>query len=122
MDGNGRPDLVLGNWYSNDLSVLLAQPALSSPPPGSGPLALAVSPNPTAGAVQARFSLPRSGDTKLELVDLQGRRVVTRALGVLPAGPHNVDLTEGAQLAAGLYWVRLRHPDMSAARRIVIVR
>jgi hypothetical protein len=121
MDGNGRPDLVLGNYLSNDLSVLLAQPALDAPPPTSTTLALAISPNPSAGALTARFSLPRAGDTKLELMDLQGRRVVDRALGLLPAGPHTVPI-DGARLPAGLYWVRLHHPDVSAARRIVIVR
>jgi len=121
MDGNGRPDLILGNQLSSDLSVLLAQPALDVPPPTSTTLALAITPNPSAGALTTRFSLPRAGDTRLELMDLQGRRVVDRALGLLTAGPHTVPL-DGARLPAGLYWVRLRHPDVKAAARVIIVR
>jgi hypothetical protein len=125
MDGNGRPDLVLGNRLSNDLSVLqgLPAPATVPPPPvATGALALVVSPNPASGPLQARFLLPSAGEVVLEMLDLQGRRVVAHALGRLAAGPHTVPLDDGAAEAAGLYWVRLRHPAGLATRRVAIVR
>ena len=70
------------------------------------------------GTFRARFSLPRSGEAALELIDLQGRRVIARALGRLPAGPHAAEcLAVPARLANGLYWLRLRQGDETTARR-----
>ena len=53
------------------------------------------------------FALRTATDARLDLVDANGRRVLSREVGSLGAGRHTVDLSEGRKLPPGLYWVRL---------------
>ena len=96
-------------------------------PAGEGRLELApVSPNPTTGPASLRFTLPRSGLARLDLIDVTGRRTRTLLNQALPAGPHEVHWdgrdTQGAPAGAGLYWVRLESGGVSAVRRLVRIR
>ena len=67
-----------------------------------------VRPNPTQrGTLTVNFTLPSAAPTRIELLDVSGRRVVEREVGSLGAGYHALDLREGRRLAPGLYLVRL---------------
>lgn len=66
------------------------------------------SPNPFTGIAGLSFTLVRSGDVRIELVDLLGRSVRLLADGPLPAGEHLVAI-DGASLARGRYFVVLQH-------------
>ena len=92
------------------------------PPPAV--LAFApVRPNPAAGEALLRFGLPRAAQVRLEVFDLQGRRVRTLAAGALEAGWHEVRWTgrtdEGGRLNAGLYFVRFRAEGREFRQRLV---
>ena len=43
----------------------------------------------------------------LELLDVSGRRIVSRDVGALGAGTHAVDMTPRQALVPGMYWLRL---------------
>jgi hypothetical protein len=75
-------------------------------PPESEALALKVFPNPFRERLTVVLDLPQAGAARLEGVDVIGRVVRSRDLGVLPPGRHEVRLRT-ADLAAGPYLVRL---------------
>jgi hypothetical protein len=68
-------------------------------------------PNPAGGPQALRFALPARAPARLDVFDVNGRRVRTLLREELDAGPHEVvwdgcDRT-GARAAAGVYHVRL---------------
>jgi hypothetical protein len=69
-------------------------------------ISFAVSPNP-ARVSTVSFSLPRSADVDLSVFDLAGRKVATLAKGNLSAGQYTREW-KGADVGAGIYFVRLR--------------
>ena len=76
-----------------------------------------VRPNPARGGhLAVTFTLPTPAPARLELVDVGGRRVVSRAVGSMGAGRHAVELATG--LRPGVYLVRL---TQGAAVRVVRV-
>ena len=85
-------------------------------------LALAgLRPNPaTGGDLTIAFTLPDASQATLELLDVAGRRVESRAVGALGPGRHTVRLDEERSIAAGVYWVRLSHPGRVLTTRGVV--
>ena len=90
-----------------------------------GPVAFAldgVRPNPASGrALNVVFALPVSAPAKLELLDVSGRRVAVRDVGVMGAGRHTVNLSEARAIPAGLYWARLTQGAMQRSVRVAVV-
>jgi hypothetical protein len=79
-------------------------------------------PNPARGPFSVTFSLPAEGDASLELVDIAGRRVLERSLGVLGAGAHTVQLgTLAGRVQPGIYFLKLTHARASVAARLVLL-
>ena len=70
---------------------------------------LAIWPNPAHGSVRVSFILPATGTTRLELLDVAGRNVLERSLGVQAQGEHSLVLDTGDinALPAGMYFVRV---------------
>lgn len=82
-------------------------------------------PNPARGLVRFEFALPREGRVRLEVLDVQGRRVALLANGVLAAARYvrGWDLRDDAGRAAapGVYLARLSGDVGDAVRRIVVL-
>jgi hypothetical protein len=75
------------------------------------------SPNPwRAGALVVRFTTADEQDGTLELVDLAGRRILTRTFTGVGPGLHEVRLPP-ARLPTGLYFVTLRQGDRGSESR-----
>ena len=68
------------------------------------------------------LSLPQEGRAVLEMVDIGGRRVLSREVGSFGVGRHVLDINEAAGLPAGIYFLRLRQGISEARGRIAIVR
>ncbi|MBI5709560.1 MAG: hypothetical protein HZC42_04535 [Candidatus Eisenbacteria bacterium] len=85
--------------------------------PAAVRLALAgFQPNPApGGALRVGFALPGAEPATLELLDVSGRRIVTREVGTLGAGNHVLRLDDATGLNPGVYWVRLAQ----AGRRLL---
>jgi len=58
----------------------------------------------------------------VSLVDLLGRTVVSKDLGVLQSGQHDWELDVPALVAAGTYIVRIEHRGASAVRPVQVAR
>ena len=77
-------------------------------------------PNPLRGqALSLRFAAP-PGPARLELFDAAGRRVLTRAL-YSNGGSQSLSLAAAAELAPGVYSLRLTAAGQSATQRLVRV-
>jgi hypothetical protein len=74
-----------------------------------------VTPNPSVGDLVVSFSLPTRERAAIELLDVQGRRVLNRSLGALEPGEHRVTLE--ARLEPGLYFARLTQGGRRAVVR-----
>jgi hypothetical protein len=85
--------------------------AVEGPDGGPGPARLLGSfPNPFSNLTLVRFSLPAPSRVTLDVFDLQGRKVASRALGLQAAGVQQASFTRG-RLGAGLYLYRLSLAD-----------
>jgi len=128
LDGDGVQDVVVGNEFTSDVTVLLGNPIIpagvGAAPRAAGTLAFTrLWPVPSrGGALHATFRMPAPGRVTLELADVGGRRVARRDLGVLDAGIRNVSLELPAALGPGVYWLRITDGVRSATARAAVVR
>jgi len=92
---------------------------------GGEPVALAlegVRPNPASGSgLHVAFALPTPAPARLELLDVGGRRVLTREVHSMGAGRHRVNLAEGRSVAPGVYWVRLTQGTNRRTTRVAVL-
>ncbi len=85
-----------------------------------GPTTARILPNPVRGHGVIDLALGRPGAVKIELFDLQGRRLSTLLdEHELAAGTHRVDL--GARLTPGLYFYRVNAPDRKLNGRVLVM-
>jgi hypothetical protein len=82
-------------------------------------------PNPFAVATTIRFALPVASAVRLEILDVQGRRVRMLRDGDFPAGHHAVDWDRGDagghRARPGVYLYRLQAGRFHAQRRLVVL-
>ena len=92
-------------------------------PPASVRLALAgARPNPARnGVLRVAFILPSRERATLELIDIAGRRVARREVGMLGPGPHELAF-DNPRLKAGLYFLRLSQGAEVLDARAVMMR
>jgi hypothetical protein len=67
-------------------------------------------PNPFRGSTAIRYELSAPGDVTLDVFDVTGRRVATKALGQQPAGVRSVNFEHPAS-GAGVYMYRINVVD-----------
>lgn len=119
----GTPPLDLGSFAGAQWFAVPVRPA--GVPAGGGVAALAVWrvwPNPASGgSVSVAFTLPAQDRVDVELVDVAGRRLTSRAAGVLPAGSHTLAL-DTSGLRPGLCLLRLRSGHAAAAAAVMLLR
>jgi hypothetical protein len=80
-----------------------------------------MTPNPSAGSARIAFTLPDRSPATLDLLDVTGRQVVRHDVGSRGAGRHVVDATT-AELAPGVYVIRLIRGDATLTARAAVVR
>lgn len=80
-----------------------------------------VSPNPVRDAARFAFRLPRADDVRLDVFDLNGRRVGTVVAGPLAAGDHAATWKRGAGVTPGVYFARLQVGTQSLRRPFVVL-
>lgn len=94
---------------------------------GAAPARFAVSapsPNPATAEPTLHFDLPTAAAVRLAVYDVAGRCVRNMEAGTLAAGTHALvwdgRQDGGAELPAGLYWLRLEAGAERAVRRVVL--
>ncbi len=82
-----------------------------------------VFPSPAKSGFSVSFSLPSSAPAMLEVIDLAGRRVISRQVGTMGAGQHTLSLeTESGRLPIGIYAVRLNQAGKVASSKVTVIR
>ncbi len=113
--GASKPlDVFVGDPYNNPSGV------------GDGrvPVAAVLNqnyPNPFNPRTMITFTLPVSSRVRLDILDLQGRRVANLVDGTMPAGPHSVPF-DGKELPSGIYISRLTSDGGSQERKMMLIR
>ena len=92
---------------------------------GVSALALDIAPNPAVHATRFEFALDRAADVRLDVFDLQGRRVATplaahRAAGTVTTS-WNLRRDDGRAIEPGLYFARLQTLGRTLYRRVTVV-
>ncbi|HYE97017.1 MAG TPA: T9SS type A sorting domain-containing protein, partial [Rubricoccaceae bacterium] len=82
---------------------------------------LAVTPNPSGGAVAISLRLPFQQVVRLALYDALGREVGVLHAGPLAAGAHRLPLNASA-LPAGVYFVRADAEEGATTRALTVLR
>ena len=88
-------------------------------------LAVRVAPNPVQHAARFDFALERADDVRLDIFDLQGRRIATplaahRSAGMVTA-TWNLHRDTGGRVEPGLYFARLQAMGRTLYRRVTVV-
>ncbi|MBM3329160.1 MAG: T9SS type A sorting domain-containing protein [Calditrichaeota bacterium] len=78
-------------------------------------------PNPFNGVVIIRYDLPSAADVRLAVFDLAGREVARLAHGRQPARRHSI-VWEGANVASGIYIVRLKAGAIKRSAKLHLIR
>jgi FG-GAP-like repeat/Bacterial Ig-like domain len=127
FDNDGDLDMALTDELADVLVLMRNLGTVDAPPRGAGAFALLPNlPNPFADGTLVRFVLPAAAEVRLDVFDLNGRRVA----GVDPvrraAGPQDLffdgrDLG-GDRLSAGVYWYRLAAGNDVARGKMVLAR
>ena len=79
-------------------------------------------PNPAVGPPAVAFTLPDASPARLELLDVGGRRILSREVGSLGPGRHLLRLDQGPPLAPGLYVLRLAQGGRLLIARGAVIR
>jgi len=117
VDGDGRTDIIAGGaiWLNRSTTDVEVKPTV--------PMAFTISsfPNPFNPRATIRFTLPASCHARLALFDLAGREVYRISEGEFSAGVHAV-VMDVADLAAGIYWVRLEAGGRTETAKAVVLK
>lgn len=82
-----------------------------------------VFPSPAKAGFSVSFSLSSAAPATLEVIDLAGRRVVSRQVGTMGVGRHTLSLeSETGRLPIGVYGVRLTQGSKVATSKVTVVR
>jgi hypothetical protein len=88
--------------------------------------ALSVLRNPFGDALNLRVFLPRPTPVRMDVFDVQGRRVRSVDFGPLGAGAHPLSwdgrADAGSTAGAGIYWIRVRAGELKFVRQVVRVK
>jgi len=115
-------DLVQARYDDGSLfpSPLNPPVTVDPRPPSSSPL-LEVIPSPASDRALVRYEQEASGDVRVAVYDVLGRKVASLADGPAPAGRREVTLDAGT-LAPGVYVITVETPAGRAARTFSVVR
>jgi hypothetical protein len=88
-------------------------------------VSLAASPNPLRASTTLTYALEREGHVRLEICDVQGRRLATLADRIESAGPHaatwNARTSDGQRVVPGVYLARLEAAGVRRTTSIVVI-
>jgi len=79
-------------------------------------------PNPAGADLRVAFYVPEGGDVGLEVMDVQGRRIIANKFEALRPGTHVLPASSSHLLRPGIYLVRVTSSGVSDGGRVVVVQ
>jgi uncharacterized protein (DUF1501 family) len=79
-------------------------------------------PNPLRGHARVVMTLHEPGPVTLSIVDLLGRAVASKDMGVLQTGQHELPFEVPGSAASGTYILRVQHAGVSIARPVQVTQ
>lgn len=104
---------------NNTVTCIGFEPMVALDPSLNPGVEMQVYPNPAHEAAYLRYSLPGEEMVRIELLDLQGRRIRELVNGIMQGGEHYVLLT-ALGLASGSYLLRLQAGEAIRTERIIL--
>jgi hypothetical protein len=95
-------------------------PLAATSPPAVSLALLGARPNPATSSLRIALRLVARARARLELFDLSGRRLRSRALEGLSPGEHLIDLGRASSLRPGLYFLKLTQNDRVVTGRVTV--
>jgi hypothetical protein len=83
-------------------------------------MSLRVYPNPNNGAFNVGFTLSDPATFACSLTSVTGAVVIDHNRKELGVGSHNINISEGGKLSAGIYFLNMEFNGVKAVRKIVI--
>jgi hypothetical protein len=126
LDGDlRRGDLVISEFEIVDRGAA----RIPSEIKGQLPTQIALNqnyPNPFNAATNISFDLPHEGDVELSVYDLLGRQIAILVDGRLSAGNHifrwDGRADDGAEMATGVFFYRLRSDGFDETKKMLLVK
>ncbi|MDZ7757210.1 zinc-dependent metalloprotease [Rhodohalobacter sp.] len=78
-------------------------------------------PNPFNPTTNIQFTLNRTTDVTLEIFNITGQKVATLIQGTLNAG-HHQETFDASSLSSGIYMYRLRTPEQTLTRQMILIK
>lgn len=127
INGDGWPDLVVGNSGEPCVKVFYADAATAVAVGAPPPRALApAAPNPFNPSTTLRLRLDEAGPVRLWIADVRGRRVATILDASMEAGEHravwNGEEDGGRPAPTGVYFARLERMGSVETEKVVLLR
>jgi hypothetical protein len=127
---DAEPDTRDQSWVTNYLGFMCMDKLIDYAgvagryETGVADLAARAAPMPSVGLPRLSFMLGTPARVKVNVYDVVGRRVVSKDLGMTPAGSHSVPLAgEAAQAAsAGIYFYHVEAGRKVASGKIVVLK
>ncbi len=116
--GDSSPTIYLDNIYFFD------QTAVSIDDEGTHPTEFALSqnyPNPFNPTTQIQFTVPETGNVKLDVYNLMGQRVATLLNENVNSGSHTITF-DASNLASGVYLYRLQAGSAVLTRKMTLIK
>ncbi|MFK7844722.1 MAG: DUF1501 domain-containing protein [Rhodothermales bacterium] len=116
-------DALLGHEYTS-LGFVEdpSEPVGTDQPEAPGAFTLTQNyPNPFTGTTTIQYALDQPGQVRLEVFDVEGRRIASLAEGTQPAGQHSVAF-DASRLPSGTYLYRLVSPNGIQSRKMIVLR
>lgn len=118
--GPANPPLSPTVWSEVDIT-LDCDPVADAE---DGPVAFRLGeawPNPFNPSTTIEFDLAATGNARLDVYSILGRKVATVVNGMLGAGSHRV-VFDGAGLASGVYFYTLETEGLTATRKMILLK
>jgi hypothetical protein len=125
LDGDGRKDLVIGE-YSGNFSFYKNLLPITSVNSGSGIVPQTYSleqnfPNPFNPVTTIRFSIPTAGIVTLSIHDILGKEIAVLLNDVVERGNHSMRWNASG-VPSGVYYYTLRTDQFSTSKKLVLVK
>ncbi|MEN8207880.1 MAG: T9SS type A sorting domain-containing protein, partial [Candidatus Fermentibacteria bacterium] len=79
-------------------------------------------PNPITENASLGFNVPFSGNVQISVYDVSGRMVETILSGSVESGTHSVTWAPGAEIASGVYFIRLTADGGVLTQQAMVIR